>query len=145
LSSSAPAVSIASLTRTKLHTKKVPNKTISGKILDMVIYYNLKENISQARKVFRLLRFLDEVRGMRKILKTSKPMLFKLLSVITYFFSIGYYIADNCLWMINILVLSRAVSKPVKKKWKYRKNFTSLNRVFFYLIILIYSIWLQRG
>ena len=81
---------------------------------------------------------------MRKILKTNKPILFKILSVITYMYSISYYIADNTLWFINILLLSKAVDKPFKKDWKYRKNFTSLNRVFFYMIILVYSIWLQR-
>lgn len=113
--------------------------------MDIVIYYNLKENISQARKVFRLLRFLDEIKGMRKILKTNKPLMFKVLSVITYFLSTMYYVSDNTLWFINVLVTSKAVPKTYKKSWKYRKNFTSLHRVIFYLIILVYSIWLQKN
>ena len=30
----------------------------------MVVYYNLKESISSARKVFRLFRFFDEIKGL---------------------------------------------------------------------------------
>ena len=72
----------------------------------MVVYYNLKENISSARKVFRLLRFFDEIKGLAKIVKTDKPGAFKLLSYFTYSCSIMYYISDNILWLLGILVRS---------------------------------------
>lgn len=111
----------------------------------MVVYYHLKENISSARKVFRLFRFFDEIKGLTKILKTDKPLGFKLLSVFTYCCSIMYYISDNMLWFLNILVKSNVVSKSQSRLWKQNKNFSSLYRVIAYTCILFYSIYLQNG
>jgi hypothetical protein len=111
----------------------------------MVVYYHLKENISSARKVFRLFRFFDEIKGLTKILKTDKPLGFKLLSVFTYCCSITYYISDNMLWLINILVKSNVLPKSQSRSWKQRKNFSSFYRVVAYTLILIYSIYLQTA
>jgi hypothetical protein len=77
--------------------------------MDMVVYYNLKENISSARKVFRLFRFFDEIKGLTKILNTDKPLGFKIISVLTYLCSITYYLSDNILWFLNILVRSSVI------------------------------------
>ena len=109
----------------------------------MVVYYNLKESISSARKVFRLFRFFDEIKGLTKILKTDKPIGFKILSVFTYACSITYYIADNILWLLGILIGSKILDKKHKRTWKYRKNFSSFYRVIAYTMILVYSIYLQ--
>jgi hypothetical protein len=84
----------------------------------MKVYYNLKESISSARKVFRLFRYFDEIKGLVKILKTDKPIAFKILSVFTYFCSIMYYISDNALWLINIIVKSGGLDKKISKFWK---------------------------
>lgn len=110
----------------------------------MVVYYNLKDSISSARKVFRLFRFFDEIKGLTKVLKTDKPKLYKLLSVFTYCCSITYYISDNTLWLLGILVRSKLVDSKQKINWKYRKNFTSFYRVIAYTLILLYSIYLQE-
>lgn len=55
-----------------------------------------------------------------------------------------YYISDNTLWLINIIVKSGGLDKKVSKYWKYKKNFFSLCRVIAYTIILIYSVILQK-
>jgi hypothetical protein len=110
----------------------------------MVVYYNLKENISSARKVFRLFRFFDEIKGLTKILGTDKPFAFKLLSVFTYACSITYYLSDNVLWFLNILVRSQVIDKRISKTWKDRKNLSSLLRVITYTFILLYSVVLQK-
>lgn len=112
--------------------------------MDMLIFYHLKENISSARKVFRLFRFFDEIKGMTKILKAEKPIMFKVLSVFTYFCSCMYYFCDNMLWFIGILIKSGAIDKSLKKGWKYYKNSFSLSRIVAYLIILVYSFYLER-
>ena len=110
----------------------------------MLIYYNLKENISSARKVFRLFRFFDEIKGLAKIIKTNRPLAFKLLSVFTYLCSCSYYLCDNSLWFVGILNKSGVVEKSLKKSLKRQKNSFSLFRVVAYLIILIYSVFLDR-
>lgn len=111
----------------------------------MVVYYHLKENISSARKVFRLFRFFDEIKGLTKILKTDKPLAFKLLSVFTYCCSITYYISDNVLWLLTILVKSNVLPKSHSRSWKQKKNFSSFYRVVAYTLILVYSIYLQNA
>ena len=111
----------------------------------MSIYYNLKESISSARKVFRLFRFFDEIKGLVKILKTDRPIAFKIISVFTYFCSIMYYISDNSLWLISIIVKSGGLDKKLSKYWKEKKNLFSLYRVIAYTIILIYSVILQKN
>jgi len=110
----------------------------------MVVYYNLKESISSARKVFRLFRFFDEIKGLSKILKTDKPFGFKALSVFTYCCSIMYYISDNTMWLFDIFVKSKIMDRSHKRNWKYRKNYCSFSRVIAYTLILIYSIYLQE-
>ena len=68
---------------------------------------------------------------------------FKLLSVFTYACSITYYVSDNVLWVLNVLVKSKVLDKAVSRSWKRRKNFSSLYRVLAYTLILFYSIHLQ--
>ena len=80
---------------------------------------------------------------MTKIVKTDKPLEFKILSVFTYGCSITYYIADNILWLLGILIGSKILDKKYKRTWKYRKNFSSFYRVIAYTLILVYSIYLQ--
>lgn len=55
-----------------------------------------------------------------------------------------YYISDNTLWVINIIVKSGGLDRKFSKYWKYKKNFFSLCRVIAYSIILIYSVILQK-
>lgn len=109
----------------------------------MVIYYNLKESISSARKVFRLFRFFDEIKGLAKIVKSSRPKLFKTLSVYTYLCSFFYYICDNTLWFVGILLKSGAGDKALKRSLKWMKNTFSLNRIIVYLLIMFYSVVLD--
>jgi hypothetical protein len=78
------------------------------------------------------------------MLKTKKPFLFKVISVFTYACSISYYITDNILWSVGVLITSGALTKDVKKAWKKKKNFFSLFRVIAYLTILVYSVILQN-
>jgi hypothetical protein len=113
--------------------------------MDMKIYYNVKESISSARKVFRLFRFFDEIKGLVKILKTDRPIAFKILSFFTYMCSISYYISDNTLWLLNIIIKSGGLDKRFGKFWKHKKNILSLSRVAAYTIILIYSVVLQKN
>ena len=110
----------------------------------MRISYHLKESISSSRKVFRLFRFFDEIKGLAKMLKSTKPLLYKILSAFTYLCSCFYYISDNTLWTVGVLIMSGVTGKETKKFWKKKKNIFSLFRVIAYLIILLYSVILQN-
>jgi hypothetical protein len=71
--------------------------------------------------------------------------MFKILSVFTYLCSIMYYISDNSLWLVNIMIKSGGLDKNIGKYWKKKKNTFSLFRVIAYTIILIYSVILQKN
>lgn len=71
--------------------------------------------------------------------------MFKILSVLTYLSSIMYYISDNTLWVVNIMIKSGGLDKNIAKYWKKKKNIFSLFRVITYTIILIYSVILQKN
>lgn len=94
--------------------------------------------------MFRLGRFFDEIKGLTKILKTDKPVPFIVLSVFTYLCSAMYYVTDNALWLVGILIRSQAIDKAAKKGLKYYKNSFSLSRIIAYLIILVFSVFLQE-
>jgi len=55
-----------------------------------------------------------------------------------------YYVTDNALWLVGILIRSQAIDKSAKKSLKYYKNSFSLSRIIAYLIILVFSVFLQE-
>lgn len=69
----------------------------SAKIAD-----KMKDSMSNARKIFRFLNFLGEIRKMRIIWHEKKKKIEKLLSFLEHGCSFFYYIFDNILWAINI-------------------------------------------
>ncbi len=79
------------------------------------------------------------------MLRSSKPIAYKILSTVTYLCSCFYYMTDNTLWIIGILVVSGVTDKTMKRLWKKKKNSFSLFRVIAYLIILLYSVILQNS
>lgn len=56
-----------------------------------------------------------------------------------------YYISDNSLWLVNIMIKSGGLDKKIGKYWKEKKNTFSLFRVIAYTIILVYSVILQKN
>lgn len=89
----------------------------------------MSESISQSRKIFRLLYFLDEVKGIQRLLRQRKPILFKLLSLTGHYASFMYYVSDNLMWIIGVLVHSTVLQKHVLNRWKQRKNSFSQMRI----------------
>ena len=67
----------------------------------------LKDNLSNARKTFRLLKFLDDFKGVERLAKKKKkPSFFKWLGFLGHYASFMYYISDNILFFITLLVKS---------------------------------------
>lgn len=62
----------------------------------------IKESMSNARKIFRFLGFLGEIKKIQMTLKGKKKTVFKLILILMYGSSFCYYIFDNILWGINI-------------------------------------------
>ncbi len=61
---------------------------------------NLNKSLSSARKTFRLLKFFNELKDLRRIIYNKKPLSFKLLMLLETSLATIYYLADNTLFCI---------------------------------------------
>jgi hypothetical protein len=107
-----------------------------GRIPSVKLAHVLAENISQARKIFRLLKFLDEVKGMGRIIRSKKAISVKYLSIITHTFSFLYYLLDNFIWLVNVLIQAGLLGRPLEQQFKQYKNYCSFARCISYLVLL---------
>lgn len=74
-------------------------------ILSAKVSNKIKDSMSQARKIFRFLNFVGEIRKIQNSAKSNKYWLFKILDILGHLSSLLYYIHDNILWAINIGIL----------------------------------------
>ena len=102
----------------------------------------LESNISNGRKIFRLLLWLNEISEIENLVKNKKmnPGL-RILKIASTFCSFFYYIADNWVWLAGLEFTSPRI---FKYKWKQIKNTFSLWKTILELIISVYNIILKR-
>ena len=74
-------------------------------IISAIVAVKIKSSMSQARKVFRFLKFFEEVRNIIKALGNKKALWIKTTIIFSHFMSFLYYIHDNILWGLNIGIL----------------------------------------
>ena len=55
-----------------------------------------------------------------------------------------YYVTDNFLWILTVLIKSKVLDKGRTRSVKHKKNWFSFYRVIFYIITLIYDLKLKR-
>ena len=72
------------------------NMLLSAKLANKV-----KDSMSNARKIFRFLNFLGELKKLQMLLKCKKSWLFKIIFFGIYGSSFFYYVFDNILWAIR--------------------------------------------
>ena len=65
----------------------------------------IEQSMNNGRKIFRFLKFLDEIKNIKKALNSNKPKWLKVMMTLSEISSFFYYILDNILWGINIGVL----------------------------------------
>ena len=104
---------------------------------------SIKKTMSQGRKIFRLLKFMDEIVNVDahwKMMKTAD--LIVSLQCINDFFSFWYYVIDNVVWAASIGLISKYIAR-LQIKWKAIKDSISLVRnlidVVMCVIILVKS------
>lgn len=73
--------------------------------MSALIAVKIKSSMSQARKVFRFLKFFEEVRNIIKAFGNKKTVSIKITMIFSHFMSFLYYIHDNVLWGLNIGIL----------------------------------------
>ena len=98
----------------------------------------LEGNISNGRKIFRLLLWLNEISEIENLIKNKKMnKLLRGLKIISTICSCIYYIADNSVWLAGLGFISPRI---FHMKWKQLKNTSSLWKTIMELIIAAYTI-----
>lgn len=108
---------------------EVRNLFLNNMIISAIVALKIKSSMSQARKVFRFLRFFEEIKRIVNTFESKKTWHIKLLLLFSHVMSFLYYIHDNILWGINIGILSDVISEKNQIVWKTRKNSFSLIKV----------------
>ncbi len=78
----------------------------NGEFKSARLCLKIKESMSSGRKIFRFLKFLNELKTINDFLKTTnKPLHLKVLITLRHVSSFFYYILDNTLWGVKTGVL----------------------------------------
>ena len=89
------------------------------------------KSLSQARKIFRFLKFIGVVEKIVKASEQAKenPSLISYLDVLSNASSFFFYILDNIVWFIHSQILNDVLTKETKRRFVYAKNIFSFCRV----------------
>lgn len=70
----------------------------------MIVSRRVIENISSGRKVFKFLKFVDEIKSIIDLLrkKNKNTIVVKLLAFFARFCGFFYYLLDNIVWFANM-------------------------------------------
>ena len=102
----------------------------------------LENNISNGRKIFRLLVWLNEISEIENLINNKKMnRLLRALKIVSMMCSTFYYIADNIVWLAGVGYMS---PKIFGYKWKNLKNTSSLWKTVLELIISMYTVYLKK-
>ena len=98
----------------------------------------VKKNISSGRKVFKLMKFIDEYNSFKALYleinegadegkKTSKSttQLIKVLALLKTLFGIFYYLFDNLVWFANMGAINKDIIEN-QLGWRYVKDMFAL-------------------
>ena len=101
---------------------------------------SIERSMSNGRKLFRVLMFVDEYANIEKIVKTSN--LYNgdgALKLLSHCASFVYYILDNLVWAADIGIINKFIYNA-NIKWKLTKDLASLTRCICELILSFFNI-----
>ena len=96
----------------------------------------IQDSMRNGRKVFRLLRWIEEIGSLDKNLKKATNTL-SVLKFARHLIGIFYYIFDNIVWISEAGIINKYISDP-RWKWENSKNVLSLMRysLLFFIVLL---------
>jgi len=110
--------------------------------LSVVRAKSIEDNISNGRKIFRFLLFLNEFNALNLILKNKKTgILLKVLKIMSSVCSFYYYLFDNIVWFTQIGIINKFILSNFK--WKKFKDLFSLWKTILEIIISIYVVTIK--
>lgn len=97
---------------------------------------NLEKQLSKSRKIFRFMKFLDDVRKIKFLVEKMRDKSASLSTYLSLFetvCSFFYHVLDNMVWLTQIGFASPFFLKSIR--WKSTKDGFSLMRLFFDIAI----------
>ena len=96
----------------------------------------MEDNLSSGRKIFRFLKFFEELNALISILKLKKKKIeIRILTALTHIAAFGFYLLDNIVWFSSIGVLGKYIVANLK--WKKTKDIFSLCRCIFDMLKIL--------
>ena len=123
---------------------EIRERFLEGLSTSVEIAYKTKDSMKNARKIFKFLKFIDELHSIYKLTESKKPRYIKLLKLCAHIATFFHNIVDNLLWGINIGVLSSVYDATTKKRWKAMKHTFSLVRIIFKLLTYNFSFQIRN-
>ena len=112
-------------------------------MLSVVRAKSIEDNISNGRKIFRFLLFLNEFNELNLIFKNKKTgILLKVLKIMSSFCSFYYYLFDNIVWFTQIGIMNKFLISNIK--WKRFKDLFSLWKTILEIIISVYVVIIKQ-
>ena len=102
-----------------------------------------ESSISNGRKIFRLLLWMNEMAEINELMKEKVRTPMWVLKMISLICSFIYYLTDNIVYLASLDFVSHLVP-GTSTKWKQIKNRFSLTKTVLEVAIAIYQIVLKR-
>lgn len=101
-----------------------------NEIHSVIVSKKVVKNISSGRKVFKFLKFVDEIKNISDLIKEKKSEKLKhgiflwLTELFVRICGFFYYLLDNVVWFSNMGMIEKKIFN--KLKWKRLKDVFSL-------------------
>ena len=93
----------------------------------------LRSSMKNSRKIFKFLKFIDQISSILKQISSKKPIYMKVVAILEHVMACISSFFDNIIWGINIEVLDYWFSSHYKT-FKANKYFFSLCKVIFKML-----------
>ncbi len=97
------------------------------------VAFKLRGTMKNTRKIFKFLKFIDQMSSIIKNIGSNKPIYLKLVVILEHLMAFFSNIFDNIIWGINTEILSYWYSSKLKG-FKAKKYFFSLLKIMFKML-----------
>jgi hypothetical protein len=100
--------------------------------------FRIRATMKNTRKIFKFLKFIDQMASIIKNIESKKPIYLKLVVILEHLMAFFSNLFDNIIWGINTDILSPWYSSKLKR-FKANKYFFSMLKIIFKLLVNNYK------
>ena len=98
-----------------------------------ILAYRVRRTMKNTRKIFKFLKFIDQISSIVKNLESSKPVYLKIVSISEHLMACCSNFFDNIIWAVNVEVLDWLPQRSVMRL-KANKYYFSLLKIIFKML-----------